>query len=166
MVKNEYKVTWKLYQKWMIENKTKGIKLKFMIFWCIMVLVFLGVNLFYGFSFPYVLMAIYCVYMAFFRDYIFARKQYVQLVDTYGCENWIRTITVSDEGIFIKEGNLSIDYKPLDVAKITEKKDKIWIILNSETVIRMYKSAFIEGSWEECKKLFETINGVEITCKM
>ena len=33
MIRNEYMVTWKLYREWLLENKTKGAKLVFLVFW-------------------------------------------------------------------------------------------------------------------------------------
>lgn len=158
MIKNEYTVTWKLYREWLMENKTKGVKLAFLVFWSFMAIVLFVMSFFGDLSWFYLLMSVFCVYRAFFRDYIAARKQYAQLAKIYGCESWLRTITISDTDIMLEEGNSSIQCQCADVVRVTEKGDKIWLVMNSNTVIRLYKSAFTEGSWEECKELFQKKN--------
>ena len=115
-------------------------------------------SFFGGLSWFYLLMVVFCVYRAFFRDYIAARKQYAQLAKIYGCESWLRTITISDTGIMLEEGNSSMQCQCADVARVTEKGDKIWLVMNSNTVIRLYKSACTEGSWEECNERLQKEN--------
>ena len=110
MIRNEYMVTWKLYREWLLENKTKGAKLVFLVFWSLMAIVLFVMSFFGGLSWFYLFMAVFCVYRAFFRDYIAARKQYAQLVKIYGCESWLRTITLSDTGIMLEEGNSSMQW--------------------------------------------------------
>jgi len=154
MIKNEYTVTWKLYREWLIENKLKGVKLAFLLFWSFMTVATLVMSYFSNFSGFYILMTIYCVYQAFFRDYIFAKRQYTRLVKFCDGENWTRTITISDEEICISEGPSVINCKITDVVRVVEKGNKIWLFMNSDAVIRMYKSAFVEGSWETSRGLF------------
>ena len=151
MMRNEYTVTWKLYREWLIENKIKGIKLFFLLFWSFMEIVILIRICYKGFSVLYLLMTIYCVHRAFFLDYIAAKKQYTHLAKVYGGENWTRIITISDTDIYISEGTSVINYNNTDVVRVKEKDDRIWLDMNSDTVIRLYKSAFVEGSWETCK---------------
>lgn len=154
MIKNEYNVTWKLYKEWLIENMTKGAKLIFLLFWSFMAIALFAISFLGSFSFLYLFMAVFCVYRAIFRDYIAARKQYARLAKIYGCESWLRTITISDTDVFIHEGNSSISYKTADIVRIREKGDRIWLVMNSKMVVRLYQSAFTEGSWEACRKTF------------
>ncbi len=44
-----------------------------------------------------------------------------------------------------------------DFVRIKEKGDKIWLSTKNEGTLRMYKSAFVEGSWEWCKELFANL---------
>lgn len=156
MIKNQYQVTWKLYQEWLMENKTKGAKLAFLLFWTLLAIVLFAIIIWGHFSFLYLLLALFCVYRAFFRDDIAARKQYAQLAQMYGCESWIRTITVSDTDIVIEEGTSFINLKKADIARVIEKGDRIYLVMNSKMVVRMYKSAFVEGSWDECRMLLQS----------
>ena len=157
MLKNQYEVTWKFYKEWLLEYKTKGRKLVFLIFWSIMALILLVASFWEGFSAIYFLVAVFCVYRAFFRDYISIRRQYNQLTKVHGSKSWMKTITISDTDIVISEGVTTVNCKTADVMRIIEKGDKIQLIMNNKMVVRMYKSAFVEGSWEACKELLYEI---------
>lgn len=153
-MKNEYRVTWELYKKWVIENKLKGARLAITILWSIYTIVALYYFFVWNFKF-FLLIALFCVYRAVIRDFVVAKKQYNLLAKTYGGKNWLRTITISDEGIYVNEGNISVNCPKTDIAQVKEKDDKIWIVLHNKQVIRLYKSAFTEGSWTECKELLK-----------
>ncbi len=154
MIKNEYRVTWELYREWLMENKTRGAKLCFLIFWSFLTIVSIVLYFLEDFFLPFLLLAALGVYRAFIRDYIAARKQYIQLAKLHGCESWRRTITVTDADIVIDEGASVVNCKKSDVVGIRKKGDKIWLIMNNRTVIRLYRSAFAEGSFEELSKEF------------
>lgn len=151
MAKNEYVVTWKLFRTWLIESMTKGTRLRFLILWSILavcsMLVFLADK-----STLFLLMAFFSVYRAVIRNFVIGKKQYALMAKTYGGENWLRTVVISDADILVSEGNISIKYLNTDIVQIKEKDDKIWIVLHDKMVVRLYKSAFTEGNWEECKK--------------
>lgn len=151
MIKNEYVVTWKLYKEWLIENKKKGAKLIFFLFWSILAIVALVLNFVTGFSPLYLFVIAYCIYRAVFRDYIAAKQQYSQLAKTNGGENWTRTIIISDTETTLKEGPAEYRFDNSDLVRVIEKGDKIWLILKNDKVIRLYKSAFVEGNWESCR---------------
>ena len=152
-MRNEYRLTWKLYRTWMLENMLKKKKLFFLILYFL-----LGVGCVYmavteGFlRLFYTLLAVFCFYRALFRDIQFGKKQYARLAQAYGEENWTRTIEFREEDIYIAEGNLTIKYLYKDILRIREKDDKVWLDAKDQTAIRLYKSAFVEGNWEECKK--------------
>ena len=76
-----------------------------------------------------------------------------QLTKIHGSKSWMKTITISDTDIVISEGVTTVNCKTADVMRIIEKGDKIQLIMNNKMVVRMYKSAFVEGSWEACKEL-------------
>lgn len=154
MIKNEYTVTWKLYRGWLFENKLKGVRLAFLLFWSFMAVVTLIISFFTNIPAFFLLLSIYCVYRAVLWDYVAGKKQYSQLAKFCGGKNWTRTITLSDADICISEGPSVIHFKNTDVVRVVEKGDKIWLIMNSNTVLRMYKSAFVEGSWDTCPMSF------------
>ena len=150
-MKNEYCITWKLYRTWAIENMLKGAQFIFLIIWSIFGLGLLYLGLFDGFNILNILLAAFCFYRAVLRNLLFAKKQYKALSTTYGRENWTRTITFEDDHITLTEGPISIQYKYTDITSIKEKNDKIWLIFNNNTVIRLYKSAFINTDWATCQ---------------
>lgn len=151
-MKNEYCITWKLYRSWAFENLFKGARLTFLIIWSLFCLVSLWLGL-SGFNIFYIFLAIFCFYRAVLRTLLFAKKQYKTLVKMYGKENWTRTITFEDSCISLIEGPISIQYSYTDLAGIREKDNKIWLIFNNSTVIRLYKNAFVDSDWTECKSL-------------
>lgn len=150
-MKNEYCITWKLYRTWAIENMLKGVQFIFLIIWSIFGLALLCLGFFGGFNLLYILFAAFCFYRAVLRNLLFAKKQYKALSTTYGKENWTRTITFEDDQITLTEGPISIQYKYTDIINIKEKNNKIWLIFNNITVIRLYKTAFINTDWTACQ---------------
>jgi len=56
-----------------------------------------------------------------------------------------------DENISLKEVSHVVTCNYSDIIDITEKGNKIWIKLSNKTVIRLFKDAFIDCTWEECK---------------
>lgn len=154
MIKNEYTVTWKLYRGWLFENKLTGVRLAFLLFWSLMAVVTLVIGFFANIPLFFLFLSLYCVYRAVLRDYIAGKKQYSQLANLCDGKNWIRTITISDTEISISEGPSLLSFQNTDVVRVVEKGDKIWLFVNNDAVIRMYKSAFVEGSWEKCPMSF------------
>lgn len=150
-MKNEYTVTQKLYRTWALENMCKGIRLFFFISWMLLGLLCLWVSLSPFLSSFFRVMALFCFYRAFLRNLLAAKKQYQILAKTYGQENWTRTIVFEEDKITTSEPASAFWSSYSDIVNIREKSDKIWLILNNKTVIRLYKSAFINTTWEECK---------------
>lgn len=151
IIKNEYCVTWHLYKSWVMESMLRGQRLAFVIYWCILSLLSLGVgavvhglNIFWLFS-------AFCLYRAFLRNFLLAKKQYNMLAKTYGQENWTRTIMLEDETISVLEGTISIQYAYGDIVDVSDKNDTIWITFVNKTIIRLYKTAFVDSDWAGCK---------------
>lgn len=157
-MKNEYFVTWKLYRSWMFEGNVKKVRLRLylMISWCILLAacLFLGIwtheILFFGF-------AVYCAYMAFFRNLLLANKQFKTMGDSFKKKEWVRTILFEDDCITISDGDvLVIKYPYSDIVGIRERGDKIWLDMQDKTVIRLYQSAFVDTDWDKCKEWIES----------
>lgn len=160
-MRNEYRVTWKLYQSWLVENMLRLPKLIFIIIWCLFggYCIWMGVD---GFlSVFYYLLAFYCFYKAIVREFLFARKQYNALAKMYGQNEWMRTTTFRDGEILLEDGSSSYRISYSDITCVREKDDKVWIELSSKMVLRIYKSAFVEGDWESCKQFIETRQNVK-----
>ncbi|MGN0426565.1 MAG: DUF6709 family protein [Agathobacter sp.] len=151
VIKNEYVVTWERYRECYIDCLISG-GIWFKVLWGILAFNAFIVSFENGFSFIPFLFAMYCVYRIFIRDYIKLQKRYKQNMQQCG-GNWIVEVWVSDTSICIKELGKETCYNIEDVVAVKEKKNRISLVMNGRTMVRMYKSAFVEGSWEECKKM-------------
>ena len=61
------------------------------------------------------------------------------------------TIRFEDNEIVIKEENIETKYNYSDILKIVEKDEIIYLNLPAKTVIRLYKSKFVDCTWEKCR---------------
>lgn len=152
MIKNEYRVTWKLYKSWLWENKRKPPKSGFTVMWVIFGMAVTGMAAVFRFA-PYLIIAFLCFYRAFIRDILAAGRQYAAMEKSYGQKDWIRTIAIDEEQILLQEGNISVNYKYSDISGIKEKGNKVWLMLRDGKVIRMYKDCFVDSDWETCRNL-------------
>ena len=150
---NEYQVTWKLYRSWVAENMTKGARLVMMVAWCVITLLclVLAITAESGFKSLFFVLAVLGIYRAFFRSFVIAKSQYRRLALSYGKESWTRRIAFEDDGINLREGNLSLHYAYSDIINIHEKENEIRLDASDKTVLRLYKDAFVESSWNECR---------------
>ena len=156
-MKNQYKVTKKLLRLWMTENMYKGVQLGLNIGWavfgvlCILLLITdaetMTDYLIYG-----ALLAL-SLYMAVLRIFPITSAQYKQMAKVYGEENWTRTIDFGEDCITLSEGTISASFQYKDIMSIREKGNKIWLKARNRTVLRLYKDAFVDGTWEECREL-------------
>lgn len=156
MIKNEYRVTKKVYLSWVAEGMFKGTRLVMTIVWCVFALcmgVMAAISYLQGFC---ILMMLFGIYRAFGRIFVISNRQYKLLAEMYGAEEgWLRTITFEEEEIVLSEGRTTVKYAYKDIIEVQEKDNKIWLKAVDKTVIRMYKDCFVEGTWEECKQLLQ-----------
>lgn len=152
---NTYQITRKKYLSWGMENNFKGARLVLLILWCVFAILF-GILDFIaeGFIF-YKLMIIFCLYRAFFRNIVIADAQYRRLTKVFHADNWTRTITFGKEDILFVEGTSKISFLYTDISNIYEKENKIRIDFSNKTVIRLYRDAFSDCTWEECRRRIE-----------
>ena len=151
---NEYQVTWERYRSWVMENMFKGARLVMMVIWCVLALscLALAVSEVSVFSLLYLWLAIFGVYRAFFRTFVLAKKQYRQLAQSYGRENWTRRIAFEDDCISLTdEEKVSLRYAYSDIVKVREKGNTICLVASDKSFLWLYKDAFVESDWEECK---------------
>lgn len=156
-MKNEYVVTKKLLRSWVTENMYKGMQLGFNIGWaafalaCLAMLIFAAKGAFDYFI--YGALFVICAYNAYFRIFPVAAAQYRRMSKTYGTDNWTRTIEFGDERITLSEGTISAEYEYSDIVKIGEKDNIIRLTARNRTVLRLYRDAFVGGTWEDCREL-------------
>jgi hypothetical protein len=74
------------------------------------------------------------------------------LSKTYGVSEWIRSAEFTQDGILLSDHNSVVTLQYKNIQKIIEKKDVVMIFFNNNAAVRLYKDAFVEGSWEECKE--------------
>lgn len=157
-MRNEYIIDWPLLKKWTNESHYSGIRLVFFIVWCVLLVGELGFLVFsiasdmYTYAFYFAVIALFSFYRAFFCNIIIAKQQYKRYAQTYGKNSWVRTISFEDNGIIIKEEKTETKYNYSDILEILENDENIYLKLQTKTVIRLYKSKFIDCTWEECKE--------------
>ena len=73
----------------------------------------------------------------------------------YFDDAWDRCMDENEAGVDKREKYRIRIYNPRKEEfhlEIKEKNNGVIIFLNHNTAIRLYKDAFVEGSWEECKE--------------
>lgn len=152
MIQNTYLVTWKRFREWGFENAFKGIRLVMTIMWSLFAvyLAFMVKEI----AIAYFLLA-FCIYRAFFRWLVITRTQYKQLCMNHKGADWERKICLDERNIKVDDGLITVQYEFSDIDNIKEKGNKIWLIMNNKSVVRMYKDCFTLGDWEKCKEMIE-----------
>ncbi|MBQ3692861.1 MAG: hypothetical protein II931_06040 [Clostridia bacterium] len=167
-MKNEFQVTKALYMSWGKENRSKGSRLKFRIFWCVMTAVFIclialmcimgGVRK-YMYVYAAALM-FYCAYRAFFRDIVFTASQYRKNEKIFGGENWVRTIEFGEDEIISTDGSVMTVRTPYsEIVGMRDDGNKIWLDTKKKMVIRLYKDKFVGGDFEKFRKFISVKMG-------
>lgn len=159
---NRYQVTWKNYRSWAVEKFfTKRIRLGLILAiillpsWLYIIYIIKG-NL----KLLIALFSIFCIasnlYHFFIQPLNREKAQYQRKLQIYGAAGWIREIIFGEE-IVLKEGGkdvMSFSYKNID--KIEEKGNQVKIIFNDNTLLRLYKDAFVDSDWDACReKLYQ-----------
>lgn len=129
----------------------KGANLVMTVIWCVLMLWCLFLVSAMG-SLLFGILALFCIYRAFFRIFVIARVQYRRLAQLNGGENWVRRIAFEEDGIILTEGDSSYHVAYSEIVNIREKGNKIWLDAANKTVLRLYKDAFVESDWEECRQ--------------
>jgi hypothetical protein len=96
------------------------------------------------------------VYKLFFGRFVYISKRYKMFAKTYGVDEWLRTIEFLEDEIVLTDHTTINKLQYYNIKKVIEKGNVILILLNDNIAFRLYKDAFVEGSWEECKKLLNS----------
>ena len=96
------------------------------------------------------------VYKLFFGRFVYISKRYKMFSKTYGVDEWLRTIEFTENEIVLTDHTTINKLQYCNIKKVIEKGNVILILLNDNIAFRLYKDAFVEGSWEECKKLLNS----------
>ena len=93
------------------------------------------------------------VYKLFFSKYLVWSKRFDQLSYSYGLSKWQRSTEFCENEIKLSENSSSVSFKYSQIKKMKEKGNLVMLFLDNGLAVRIYKDAFVCGSWEECKKL-------------
>jgi len=105
----------------------------------------------------YALFTVLAVFKLFFARFFFWSKRYKLYSTTYGVSEWIRTTEFLDDEIIITDHTSVSKLKYSNIKTIKEKNNVVIIFMNNNMAIRLYKDAFVEGSWEKCKEKINTM---------
>ena len=159
-MKNQYIITRELMKTWAKEYHLHGAAnviafiLRCMIGAMGIAGLILSIKLHMGwaFAFIYSLFAITAIFKLFFARFFIWSKRYKLYSTTFGVSEWVRTIDFLDDEIVCTEHTSVSKFKYSNIEKIKEMNNVVMIFMNNNIAIRLYKDAFVEGTWEECKK--------------
>jgi hypothetical protein len=157
-MKNEYKITRDIMISW-----SKSIfgtaTVAFSIFYCLIIFFSFGLlgllafirstNLKLWLIGLFIL--VFASYRLFFLRYYFFAKRYKILSKTYGVTEWIRTTEFKDDEIVVTDHNSVCKLRYKNIKRIDDNGNNVIIYFNDNLSARLYKDAFVDGTWEECK---------------
>ena len=157
-MKNEYKITRDIMISW-----SKSIfgtaTVAFSIFYCVIIFFSFGLLGLLAFIRSTDLklwliglfILVFASYRLFFLRYYFFAKRYKILSKTYGVTEWIRTTEFKDDEIVLTDHNSVCKLRYENIKRISENGNHVIIYFNDNLSARLYKDAFVDGTWEECK---------------
>ena len=163
-MKNKYKITRDLMMSWS-KNIFGTATVAFLIFYCIIIVFsvcLLGLLAFTRIAdlklwLMGIFILIFASYRLFFLRYYFFAKRYKILSKTYGVTEWIRTTEFNDDEIVLTDHNSVCKLKYENIKRISENGNNVIIYFNDNLSTRLYKDAFVEGTWEECKEKINSL---------
>ena len=158
-MKNEYKITKKLMMSWAKEYHLHGTaNIILFALWCIIGLIGLGLIIIFSVIggdwrdwYISVLFLFASIFRLFFLRFVILSKRYKLYSTTYGVNEWMRTTEFLEDEIVLTDHTSVSKLKYTNIKKIKEKNNIVMIFMNDNMALRLYKDAFVEGSWEECK---------------
>ena len=163
-MKNEHKITKELMMSWAKEYflfRARDIILA--ILWSIvglcgfiplMALVLVGGDLIDWIL--SIVLIILATYKLFIGRFVYISKRYKMFAKTYGVDEWLRTIDFLEDEIVLTDHTTVNKLQYHNIKKVIEKGNVVLILMNDNIAFRLYKDAFVEGSWEECKEFLNS----------
>ena len=161
-MKNQYRVTKKLYMSWAVENMFRGISLGMVIMWGALGVIFAVCSVFalrgeLTTAWLYPVLSAYCLFRAFVRPLLATSMQYGRIAKLYGEADWLRTIEFTEDGILLSESTTNVTYSYGDIQGLSEKDGNVRVKLGRKGTIRLYKDSFTDCTWEECVEFIDTM---------
>ena len=160
-MKNEYKITKKLMLSWAREYDLHGAA-NVVAFVCWLVVGVCGLLSLILFCWQggdwldiyiSVLFLLTATFKLAFSHYFGCLNRYKLLSRTYGVAEWTRTTEFLEDEIVLTDHNSVAKFRYENIKAVKEKKNVVKIYFNGNLLLRLYKDAFVEGSWEECNAL-------------
>ena len=159
-MKNQYKITKDLMKTWAKEYHLHGAaNVILFIMWCVLGVIGIAGLIFsialhseWMVIYIYALFTIIAFFKLFLARFFVWSKRYKMYSTTYGVSEWIRTTEFLDDEIILTDHTSISKLKYSNIKAIKEKGNVVMIFMNNNMALRLYKDAFVEGSWEECKE--------------
>ena len=160
-MKNEYKITKSLVKSWAKERYFAGAAdVVLLILWSIVGVCGVGMiallSLRGGDWLDWclaVLFTILSIFKLFLAPHIIWARRYKAMSRLFGVSEWMRTVEFAPDAILFTEHNATNTLRYENIKQIKEHGDVVMLLCHDRLAIRLYKSAFTKGSWEECKQL-------------
>ena len=158
-MKNEYKITRDLMKSRAKEYHLHGATNKVLfVVWCILGAIGVGglilsislksdwINVYF-----YALFTFVAFFKLFISRFVVWSKRYKVYSATYGVSEWIRTTEFLEDEIILTDHTSVSKLRYENIQKIKEQKNVVMIFMNNNMALRLYKDAFVEGTWESCR---------------
>ncbi len=163
VMKNEYKITKSLIKSWAKEYHLHGAaNIFWFVIWCtfcvvgILTFVFsLELQMDWIYTYFSAIIVLVALFKLFVSRFFVWSKRYKIYSTTYGVSEWTRTTEFLEEEIVVTDHTSVSKFKYSNIEKINEKDNLVLIFMKNNMGLRLYKDAFVEGSWQECKTLLE-----------
>ena len=162
MIKNELKITKDLMLSWAKEYRLRGRSIVVFVLWCVIAASCLAGAIIFpllgGGWITSAVAALACllsVYKLFFERFYAMSRRYSLLSQKYGAKEWWQTVSFEEGGLHLTVSNQSATIPYSHVAQVKEEEESAFLFFQNKSSLRLYKNAFMEGSWEECRALLE-----------
>ncbi len=166
-MKNEYKVTKQLMKSWVKSYSFRGAAniVNFIVSSVLGVVGILGLVFYIMIQdWLYVCMSVFLISLSVFRlfiaRFVVVSRNYKFLSTTYGVTEWMRTIEFLDDEIIAKDHTSVNVFNYSIISEIEEKADSVILYMSNNAALILYKDAFVEGTWQECRALIFKNTGI------
>ena len=159
-MKNEYKVTKKLIMSWAKELHLFGAaSVILFILWIVAGLIGMAnfviaivwrsawLNIYLG-----AVLLVFSLYKLFVARFFIWAERYKLYASVYGVTEWVRTTEFGEDEITLTDHTSLTKVRYENIKKVKEKGNVVMIFLSHGLVMRLYKDAFVEGTWDECRE--------------
>ena len=160
-MRNEYTITKDLMKSWAKEYYKNGGSYTVRLILLVLVAVcevmcavyFMRFPIYQIFSLFAIFIFLFALYCIFLQPKVLYLKRYKMDSKIYGATEWIRSVDFGDDEITVTDHNSVYKYRYTDIKRIKERDDRVIIFFKFNLAIKLYKDAFVTGSWEECKRM-------------